>query len=273
MKARYAIIGFGEAGSTFAAATDIADVIRVFDIATVEIATHEGAAKDTESGNCGKTGVEHCKSHADAVRDASIIFSLVTGDQALEAAKTTAESISAGTIYCDMNSVAPETKRAGEQVIAAAGGHYVDIAIMAPVDPARLNVPLLVSGSYTVQAMAALAVFGFTDVIAVEGGVGRACAIKMIRSVMVKGAEALTAEMILAARRAGVEGAVLRSLGPEWSEKASYNLERMQTHGNRRAAEMEEVAKTLEALGVEPLMTRGTIVRQREMAAQNGWQA
>ncbi|MEQ8741633.1 DUF1932 domain-containing protein [Parasphingorhabdus sp.] len=271
MKACYAIIGFGEAGSTFAAASDIADVIRAFDIATVEIATDEWAAK--ESGSGGKAGVEHCKSNADAIRDASNIFSLVTPDQALEAAKVTAESISAGAMYCDMNSVAPETKRAAEQVIAAADGHYVDVAIMAPVDPARLNVPLLVSGLQIVQAMAALDAFGFTDVIAVEGGVGLASAIKMIRSVMVKGTEALTAEMVLAARCAGVEEVVLRSLGPEWPEKAVYNLERMHRHGNRRAAEMEEVAKTLEALGVEPLMTRTTIAMQRRMAAEKGLQS
>jgi hypothetical protein len=37
----------------------------------------------------------------------------------------------------------------------------------------------------------------------------------------------------------------------------------MMVHGLRRAAEMEEAVKTLEGLGVEPLLTRGTVVRQR----------
>ena len=59
---------------------------------------------------------------------------------------------------------------------------------------------------------------------------------------------------------------LLGSLGDGWDAKAEYNLERMRTHGNRRAAEMEEVAKTLGALGIEPLMTNGTIQRQRAMA-------
>ena len=71
---------------------------------------------------------------------------------------------------------------------------------------------------------------------------------------------------MLAAERAGVVDEVLCSLGDGWHAKAEYNLERMRTHGVRRAAEMEEVAKTLDALGVQPLMTRGTIQRQREMA-------
>jgi hypothetical protein len=87
----------------------------------------------------------------------------------------------------------------------------------------------------------------------------------MVRSVMVKGVEALTAEMMLAAREAGVADAVLASLGGDWPQKADYNLDRMLLHGARRAAEMEEVAATLTELGIAPLMTRGTIVRQRAL--------
>ena len=126
--------------------------------------------------------------------------------------------------------------------------------------------PLLISGPHAGDAAAALAGLGFSNVRIVGDDVGRASAIKMIRSVMVKGVEALTAEMMLAARKAGVEDEVLGSLGDGWPDKAAYNLERMATHGSRRAAEMEESAKTLEALGIEPLMTRGIIIRQREMA-------
>ena len=138
---------------------------------------------------------------------------------------------------------------------------------MAPVDPLRLAVPLLVSGPHADSGAAALMAIGFTDVCVVGNDVGRASSIKMIRSVMVKGQEALTAEMMLAAESAGVVDEVLGSLGDNWHAKAIYNLERMRTHGHRRAAEMEEVAKTLSALGVQPLMTNGTIQRQREMAA------
>jgi hypothetical protein len=42
----------------------------------------------------------------------------------------------------------------------------------------------------------------------------------------------------------------------------------MTTHGARRAAEMEEAAKTLLALGVEPVMTRGTVQLQRAAATE-----
>jgi len=113
---------------------------------------------------------------------------------------------------------------------------------------------------------------GFSNVRVVEGAVGRASSIKMIRSVMVKGIEALTAECVLAADRAGVLGEVLASLDAsppptDWKTRADYNLDRMLEHGLRRAAEMEEVVKTLDALGTGSAMTRGTVVRQLEIGS------
>ena len=99
----------------------------------------------------------------------------------------------------------------------------------------------------------------------------------MVRSVIVKGIEALTLECFLAAARAGVVDEVANSLKNnypdlDWSKIVPYNLERMAVHGERRAAEMEEVAETLRELGVEPLMTSAIVKRQQEMA-QVGAQA
>jgi hypothetical protein len=48
---------------------------------------------------------------------------------------------------------------------------------------------------------------------------------------------------------------------------SEYNLERMASHGERRAAEMEESATTLRELGLDPLMVEATVARQREMGA------
>ncbi|OYZ29435.1 MAG: 6-phosphogluconate dehydrogenase, partial [Novosphingobium sp. 16-62-11] len=208
-----------------------------------------------------------------ALSDADLVFSLVTADSALPAAQDFAALLKPGAIWCDMNSVAPDTKRAAAKAIEAEGGRYVDVAVLAPVNPARMNVPLLISGAHGSEAEALLRAAGFAKTRVVGDEIGRASAIKMIRSVMVKGIEALTAEMMLAATKAGVVDEVLSSLdasekAQSWFERAEYNVERMTTHGLRRAAEMEESAKTLEALGVEPLMTSGTVKRQREQAGK-----
>jgi len=104
----------------------------------------------------------------------------------------------------------------------------------------------------------------------VSSETGSAAAIKMIRSVMIKGIEALTLECFLAASRAGVLEEVTTSLKNnyptlDWTKIADYNLERMASHGERRAAEMEESAATLRELGLDPLMVDSTVKRQREM--------
>jgi 3-hydroxyisobutyrate dehydrogenase-like beta-hydroxyacid dehydrogenase len=235
---RVTLIGFGEAGQAFAVSGDW----RAYDIVPEK---------------------SRASSLAEAMDGAEAILSLVTADQALNAARQAAELIAPGSFYFDMNSVAPDTKRAAAAVIDARGGRYIDVAVMSPVHPARLATPLLVSAPYGEDAALLLGQLGFSDVRVVGVAVGRASTIKMLRSVMYKGMEALTAECLIACEKAGVTDEVLGSFGNDWASGADYRLDRMMVHGLRRSAEMEEVVKTLDALGVDPLMTRGTVVRQR----------
>lgn len=256
MEQTLALIGFGEAGSTFARAGEWGGKARGWDLLE---------ARRVAMPECGMTAAGSAR---EALEGAALVLSLVTADQALMAARDYASAVAKGALWCDMNSVAPQTKRAAAEAIEAAGGRYVDVAVLAPVDPARLAVPLLVAGPSAGDAEAALRDAGFSNVRVVGDEVGKASAIKMIRSVMVKGIEALTDEMMAAAEAAGVTVEVLASLDASekaltWAEKAAYNLDRMAVHGLRRAAEMEESAKTLEALRVDPVMTRGTVARQR----------
>lgn len=255
-----ALIGFGEAGRSFADAGSWSTSARVFDVLT-----DDPASADRKRREYLAAGVAGSDRLADAVSRSPLVLSLVTADQAVVAARAAASLIDPATMFCDMNSVAPETKRIAAQAIEAAGGWYVDVAVMAPVNPARLAVPLLLSGVRGSDAAAALERLGFTNIRVVGDKVGQASAIKMIRSVMVKGIEALTAECVLAAERAGVTAEVLGSLGPEWDAKADYNLDRMMVHGLRRAAEMEEVALTLEGLGAASGMTREAVALHRRL--------
>jgi len=255
MAIRVAMIGFGEAAIAFA--PGLSASLAAFDI---------------KPDRPVHANVRAMASNKEALTGASASLSLVTADQALQAATDAAGYLESGALWFDMNSVAPETKCAASRVVEAAGGRYVDVAVMAPVHPARTGVPLLVSGPHAEEGAAMLRAIGFTKVRTIEGAVGRASSIKMIRSVMVKGIEALTAECVLAADRAGVLNEVIASLDASpspanWTSRADYNLDRMLEHGLRRAAEMEEVVKTLDALGTGSMMTRGTVVRQREIGA------
>lgn len=259
---RVALIGFGEAGETFASAPGWRGEARAWDIVP------------ERRGAMAQCGVATGDDPASALGDRAFVLSLVTADQALPAARDYAPLLPEGTLWCDFNSVAPDTKREAARVVEGAGGRYVDVAVMAPVNPARLAVPLLLSGPHALAALPLLQALGFSNIRNVGDEVGRASAIKMIRSVMVKGLEALSSECAAAAEAAGVFDEVMASLDASekhapWAEKVAYNRERMATHGARRAAEMEESAKTLQGLGVEPAMTRGTVRLQREAAEKN----
>jgi len=257
-----AVIGFGEAGRTLASAGGWAERARVYDRLTDVDAT-----RDDKWADYVVSGVTGCRGVADAVSGAGLVLSLVTADQALSVAMDVAGSITPGALFCDLNSVAPETKRSASRSIEAAGGHYVDVAVMSPVQPAGLASPLLLSGPMAEEAVNALASLGFTNLRVIGTQVGRASSIKMIRSVMIKGIEALSTECVLAASAAGVLDEVIGSLeaswpGADWGRRADYNLDRMMVHGLRRAAEMEEVVRTLDDLGVGSDMSRGAAARQ-----------
>lgn len=262
MSGTIAIIGFGEAGQAFAAGWALsAGIASAWDLkfgasnAFVEIAA--------------TSNVRLAQSSADAVAGADLIFSLVPTDQTLAAARDGAGHLKQGAIWLDGSSSSPGRKRQAAAIIEAGAGHYVDTAIMAPVYPKLHKTPLLLAGAVAQDALPPLEALGM-DVSFAGDNVGAASAIKMIRSVHVKGIEAVTAECLLAARRAGVDEQVLASLkrsdpSVDWAVRGAYNLERMSEHGLRRAAEMREVVATLNELGIPSRMSGATVAWQDQL--------
>jgi len=267
-QAGIALIGFGETAQAFAAAWG-ADAARV---RAYDRKTDCPNAREPKLGDYRRLGIAGKRSAAEALSGAKVVLSMVWPDQALPAAMEYADLLGAGALWLDLNSVAPDTKRAAAAEIEAAGGRYVDVAVPAPVAGHGLAVPLLVSGPHAAAAASTLGAIGFQHIDIVPGAVGAAAAILLIRSVMVKGMEALTTECLLAAEAAGVRGEVVASLnagwpGVDWGECANLNLERIMAYSLRHSSEMDEVVKTLDTLGTGSTMTRGTVERQRTMGA------
>lgn len=264
---RLAFAGFGEAATAFLGGWG--------DDRPTHVAAHDIKTADPDRAPDMRARyrafrVDEAATLAEAVAGREAVFSVVTADQALAVATDAAPHLSAGTFWLDCNSCAPDTKRAAARLIEQAGGRYVDVAVMSPVHPRRHRAPLLVSGPHAEAGAALLRALSMCPTVA-GPEVGAASSIKMIRSVMIKGLEALTAECFLAARRAGVEEAVLASLeasdpGIDWRARGAYNLERMMVHGARRAAEMREVALTVAALGLPNGMSRAVVDWQEALS-------
>ena len=263
---RVSFIGFGEAGQAIAAGLRESGIER---IAAWDILFPEPAGERLKVAG-EKIDVRLASSAQDAMRESDIIVSAVTAASSLEAAQSVVPHLSGNPYYLDINSVSPGRKRESAKLMGERA-RYIDVAVVAPIHPRRHRTPLLIAGPHAEAASPLLNELEM-QLRVVGETVGAAAAIKMIRSVMIKGIEALTLECFLAASRAGLLDEVTASLknnypGLDWPSMSEYNLERMASHGERRAAEMEESAATLRELGLDPLMVDATVQRQREMGA------
>lgn len=264
---RIALIGFGEVGQRFG--REFRETGK-FDIATYDILFNNSAEGATLRDKARAQQIEACASAAAAADGAQIVFSCVTATAAKDVAKEAGDYLTPGQFFVDINSVSPETKRADAEAVGRSGADYVECAVMAPVAPYGIKVPILLGGKHGTALAAILNPAGMRMEMASEV-VGQASAIKMCRSIMIKGIEALAVECFLTSRHYGVEETIIASLEetfPEmdWEKLAGYLIGRVVQHGRRRAAEMREVADTERAIGLTPLMALATAERQDWLA-------
>ncbi len=245
---RIAFIGFGEVGRTWARTLNEAGpgVRAAYDILFAP------AASDAETA-AKQLGVKVCRQSAEAIEGAEWVVSAVTASSSLAAAEDAAQHLRKGQVFIDLNSVSPGRKRAAGEAVARSGAAYVDMAVMAPVIPDGHRTSVLLAGQGIAAMAEPLESLGFRYSVVGET-VGEATAVKMVRSIFVKGMEAVIAEGMLAAGLSGTLDRVIPTLrktfpGIDWSELPLYNLERMTRHGIRRAAEMRESAATVAELG------------------------
>jgi 3-hydroxyisobutyrate dehydrogenase-like beta-hydroxyacid dehydrogenase len=254
-----ALIGFGEAGGILGAELAKAGVtVNMFDILL-----RAESSRAAMLAKANSAGVRACESLADAAHDVELLISAVTCSSARDVARESSAVLRPNQIHLDINSVSPETKREMARRIESAGANFVEAAVMAPIPPNRLRVPMLLGGTRAAELAPRLQALGM-DAKAVSDRIGVASAIKMCRSVVIKGIEALALEAMFAARRYDAEEAVLASLDATypsmgWKDKLpDYLISRVAEHGQRRAAEMREVAETLSDAGLEPFTALGT---------------
>jgi 3-hydroxyisobutyrate dehydrogenase-like beta-hydroxyacid dehydrogenase len=253
-------IGFGEAGSTLARGLRSAGVERIF---AYDIKIGDPLIRD-RAREAQATIVD---SSSDLAEAATILFSTVTSSSALDAAREAVAYLSPRHTYADLNSVSPARKQDIEKEINESGASFVEAAVMAPVGPYGHKVPMLIGGAGAKAFKEAMAPFGMKLEVLDGARVGSAAAVKMCRSIVVKGIEALLFECVMAATKFQADDLVFASLketwpGIDWKKLADYTTGRVVVHGERRAREMEEVAETLRAIGIDPIMAEATARRQ-----------
>jgi hypothetical protein len=215
-------------------------------------------------------GVELMPSHAGLAARADFIISAVTASQAVPVAEACASAIRKDAWFLDFNSVSPGAKQRAASIIDGAGGRYVEGAVMTSLPPYRIKVPLLLGGRGARELAPLLVSLGFAAKVASDE-LGVSSAVKMCRSIMIKGLEAMVIESFTTARAYGVEDAVLASLKEtfpsiDWEKQGAYFFQRVIEHGRRRAEEVREVAETVRDAGLAPWSASGTAERQAWIA-------
>ncbi len=254
-----AFVGFGEAAQ--AMAEGLAGEAGVSRLTAFDIRVGDQAQRPLLEARAAERKVTLYETVADTVASADLVLSLVVGSAASKAAAEAGTALASGQIFVDLNSIGPDAKKSAAEALAsaAADARFVEGAVMARVPPYRHKVPILLAGEAAEQAAALMAACGMeVEVVGTE--IGQACAVKMIRSIFVKGIEALLIESLTAAERAGVRERIIDSIsgtfpGPDWRDTANYYIGRTQQHGARRVTEMKEAAATLEALGLRPTLS------------------
>jgi 3-hydroxyisobutyrate dehydrogenase-like beta-hydroxyacid dehydrogenase len=267
------IIGYGEVGKTFAAA--LKTKLGVTSVAVWDSKFAQTVTQADQLAHAASAGVQVCASMRALCEASTFIISAVTASNTLAVAQEAAQYTRAGSVFLDLNSASPGTKQQCAALVEAAGAHYVEAGVMTSVPPYGIKVPMLLGGVYATALSAALNAWGL-DTRAVSDKIGVASAIKMCRSVMIKGLEALVIESYTTARTYGVEDHVLPTLQEtfpsiDWEKQGAYFFSRVVQHGQRRAEEMREAARTVHEAGFAPTMASAIADKQQwvaDLAAQ-----
>lgn len=264
---RLGIVGYGEVGRIFAAglrARGVNDIV-VWDLKFIDPATSTQPLAHAQAA-----GVHAADGVAALCTGRQLIVSAVTASNTLAVAEAVADHIAPGTLFLDLNSASPGTKQQAAAVIEARGGRYVEAGVMTSVPPYGIAVPMLLGGPHAAALAPVLQAWGM-DATPVSEQLGVASAIKMCRSIMIKGLEALVIESYAAARQYGVEDHVLPTLAEtfpsiDWHAQGRYFFSRVVQHGQRRAEEMRESARTVQEAGMAPLMALAIADKQQWVA-------
>ena len=260
------IIGFGEAGPVFGKQLhDSGATVTAWDILQNDTSASRQQITKTQELNIRPASSMH-----DALSSAELVISTVTASQATTAAEQAADGLRPGCQWLDLNSVSPATKQTVHDIVSAQGVLFTEGVAMDTVPSKGVQVPILLCGPESAALSQQLNAVGF-NTRSVSEELGTASTTKLLRSIMIKGMEALFAESMEAAGKVGMQDEVIASLqatypGLDWQTVAGYQLSRATLHATRRAAEMREAQALVQQLGVDPIMSGAIAARQQDLS-------
>jgi 3-hydroxyisobutyrate dehydrogenase-like beta-hydroxyacid dehydrogenase len=248
-----AVLGLGEAGGRLASdLVALGTAVRGYD---------PDPARDDAS-------TERVSDAASAAAGSDAVLSVNSAGAALEVAAACLPALRRDAIYADLNTASPELKRELATLVHGSGARFADVALLGPIPSRGLQAPALASGDGARAFADLLGPLGM-PVEVVSDEAGDAAALKLVRSVFMKGLSAAVVESMEAAARTGhaewLAEEIAGMIGRPFFERA---LEGSRKHAARRVDEMEAARDLLVELGVEPRIASASAAQLAELAAQ-----
>ncbi len=259
---RLGLVGYGEIGSTLGKGLREAGLQQV---ASYDKYAFDGPYAELIQARAKEAGVTLVRSNQELADAADVILSVTPGSASLESAETFAPVLDGRHTFLDFASATPKVKLGVAERLGKTGALLGDGSIMG-TPKNGYSMHMLSSGPAGLRVADLLVPWGMS-IEYVGERLGTASGIKILRSVLLKGIEALTDEMLLAARHYGLDEAVLASasktLTRPWMDTVESLTPSGVIHAKRRAEEVEMAAEAVQDAGIEPVMTRSIAVRLR----------
>jgi 3-hydroxyisobutyrate dehydrogenase-like beta-hydroxyacid dehydrogenase len=258
---RLGLIGYGEIGST------VGKGLRNAGLASLQCydkSAFDGPYAGLIQSRAHDAGVTLVRSQEELAAGSDLIVGFTPGSASVESARSFARALRQDHVFVDFASATPKVKFEVADTLKQTGATVGDGSILG--NPANgYAMPMLASGPAAQDIVRALVPWGMNIEIAGDR-LGMASGIKILRSVLFKGIEALLDEMILAARAYDMDEVVLASAfktleRSPWPEILETVIPSGALHSRRRAEELEMAAEAIEAVGVEPIMARAGAAR------------
>lgn len=267
MKKGIAWIGYGEA------AYHISKGLKAqgFDkMAAYDPAKYDPLRGETIRAHAEQVGLEVYDTPEEAIAGMDFVVSLTSAKVAVSVANQILPLMTAGQTFLDFNSAAPNTKQAVAALPHPDGVRICDVAVMGPVPINGYRVPLLITGEGREEFAQEMRPYGMRIEL-LDAPIGGASAVKMIRSVFMKGFPQVMMECLLAAERYGVTEKMLDSLeetigGKSVRQMANQVFTPTVVHASRRASEMKEVIQMLNDIGMESQMSQAAYQRLNNLS-------
>lgn len=265
---KIAIIGAGEVGRTYAKAV-------------AQRSAHTAILCDPHPGDetlrfVSEAGLELHREAGTWLADADRAWLCVTGDLALTVCRNLLPYLRPATVIVDLTTAAPGDKRSAFACAAEHGAAYVDAVILGAIALTGATTPLLAAGPGSAEALREFAELGAPVRILPQAGAGDAAALKLLRTILTKGLEALAVECLVAAEKQGIRAELCDAMSDVDAAGFANFLDMLVRthvqHSARRLHEVQRAEAQLTSLGLPASMvlaSQEVFARTTRSAAQN----